>query len=119
MAGRVGDYLKVIRCSKGGYSDVPFIVRLLHIRGESYFMRVRKMSGTPICSLADSAYHGEACPTSAREHGAVPLHGIKKNARHFAKPLTNYQKMASFWRNWPNRVAARYGKRTTRKRCSR
>jgi hypothetical protein len=31
MAGRVGDYLKVIRCSKGGYSDVPFTIRPLHM----------------------------------------------------------------------------------------
>jgi transposase len=66
---------------------------------------------TPLRSLADSAYHGEKCLTAAREHGAVPLHGIKKNARHFSKPETNYQKMASFWRHWPNRAAALYAKR--------
>lgn len=65
----------------------------------------------PVRSLADSAYHGEACLLAARQHGAVPLHGIKKNARHFPKPETNYQKMASFWRHWPYRAAALYGKR--------
>ena len=66
---------------------------------------------TPKRSLADSAYHGENCLAAARRHGAVPLHGIKKNARHFARPETNYQKMASFWRHWPNRAAALYAKR--------
>jgi hypothetical protein len=65
----------------------------------------------PKRSLADSAYHGEACLLAARQHGAVPLHGIKRNARHFPKPETLYQKMASFWRHWPNRAAALYGKR--------
>ena len=62
-------------------------------------------------SLADSAYHGEACLDAARQHGATPLHGIKKNARHFSKPVTLYQKMVSFWHHWPNRAAALYGKR--------
>lgn len=62
-------------------------------------------------SLADSAYHGEACLLAARQHGATPLHAIKKNARHFAKPETLYQKMASFWQHWPNRAAELYGKR--------
>ncbi len=65
----------------------------------------------PKRSLADSAYHGEACLLAARQHGAVPLHGIKKNARHFSKPETLYQKMVSFWQHWPNRAAALYGKR--------
>jgi hypothetical protein len=50
----------------------------------------------PKRSLADSAYHGEACLLAARQHGAVPLHGIKKNARHFPKPETLYQRMVSF-----------------------
>jgi len=62
-------------------------------------------------SLADSAYHGESCLAAARSHGAVPLHGIKKNAKHFKKPETLYQKMVSFWQHWPNRVAELYGKR--------
>jgi hypothetical protein len=48
-------------------------------------------------SLADSTYHGEACLATARQHGATPFHGIKKNARHFSKPETLYQKMVSFW----------------------
>ena len=62
-------------------------------------------------SLADSAYYGEACLLAARQHGATPLHAIKKNARHFSKPETLYQKMASFWQHWPNRAAELYGKR--------
>ena len=62
-------------------------------------------------SLADSAYHGEICLAAARQHGATPLHGIKKNARHFTRPETFYQKMVSFWQHWPNRAAALYGKR--------
>jgi len=66
---------------------------------------------SPKRSLADSAYHGESCLLAARQHGATPLHGIKKNARHFAKPETLYQKMASFWQHWPNRAAALFGKR--------
>jgi len=66
---------------------------------------------SPKRSLADSAYHGERCLAAARQHGATPLHGIKRNARHFARPETFYQKMVSFWQHWPNRAAALYGKR--------
>ncbi|MBE0518850.1 MAG: transposase [Thermoplasmata archaeon] len=66
---------------------------------------------SPKRSLADSAYFGNDCLVAARQHGATPLHGIKKNARHFSKPETLYQKMASFWQHWPNRAAALYGKR--------
>jgi len=65
----------------------------------------------PKRSLADSAYHGERCLQAALAHGATPLHGIKKNARHFAHPETAYQRMANFWQHWPNRAAALYGKR--------
>jgi len=66
---------------------------------------------SPKRSLADSAYHGEVCLAAAREHGAVPLQSVKKNARHFARPETFYQKMVSFWQHWPNRAATLYGKR--------
>jgi len=65
----------------------------------------------PERSLADSAYHGEECLLVARQHGAVPLHGIKRNARHFPRPETLYLKMVSYWRHWPNRAAALFGKR--------
>ena len=65
----------------------------------------------PRRSLADSAYRGKICLAAARQHGETPLHGIKRNARHFTRPQTLYQKMASFWQHWPNRAAALYGKR--------
>ncbi len=65
----------------------------------------------PRRSLADSAYHGEKCLAAARQHGAVPLHGIKKNAKNFPRPMTLYQKMVNFWQHWPNRAAAMYGLR--------
>ena len=65
---------------------------------------------SPKRSLADSAYFGNDCLAAARRHGAVPFHDIKKNARHFPRPETDYQKMASFWQHWPNRAAALYGK---------
>jgi transposase len=62
-------------------------------------------------SLADSAYHGESCLQAALAHGAIPLHGIKKNARHFPHPVSAYERMTHFWQHWPNRAAALYGKR--------
>ena len=65
----------------------------------------------PKRSLAYSAYHGEKCLAAARQHGAVPLHGIKKNAKNFPRPMTLYQKMVSFWQHWPDRAAELYGKR--------
>jgi len=68
----------------------------------------RKM---PRRSLADSAYFGNECPAGARQHEAKPLHAIKRSARHLTMPETNYQKMVSSWRHWPNRAAARYRKR--------
>jgi transposase len=66
---------------------------------------------TPKRSLADSAYHGEKCLAVAKQHGVTPFHVIKKNARHFKKPVTLYEKMVSFWQHWPNRAAELYGKR--------
>jgi transposase len=66
---------------------------------------------TPKRSLADSAYVGNDCLAAARQHGATPLHGIKKNARLFAKPSNFYQKLVSFARHWPNRFASLYAKR--------
>ena len=65
----------------------------------------------PIRSLADSAYVGEACLAAARRRGATPMHAIKKNARHFAKPKTLYQKLVNFARHWPNRFASLKAKR--------
>ena len=62
-------------------------------------------------SLADSAYNGEVCLAAARQRGATPIHGLKKNARCFARPMTLYQKMVSFARHWPNRFASLGAKR--------
>ncbi|MGB9591983.1 MAG: transposase [Candidatus Kryptoniota bacterium] len=66
---------------------------------------------TPLRSLADSAYNGEKCLQVALRHGATPIHGIKKNARFFKHPETQYQKMTNFATHWPNRYAEMYGKR--------
>jgi len=66
---------------------------------------------SPKRSLADSAYHGERCLAAARQHGATPLHAIKKNARHFTRPETFYQKLVNFAHHWPNRFASLYAKR--------
>ena len=65
----------------------------------------------PRRSLADSAYHGEKCLAAARQHGATPLHAIKKNAREFARPSNFYQKLVNFAHHWPRRFAALYAKR--------
>ena len=65
----------------------------------------------PIRSLADSAYHGEACLAVARQHGATPLHKIKKNARDFEEPETFNQKLVNFAHHWPKRFAALTAKR--------
>lgn len=66
---------------------------------------------TPRRSLADSAYFGNDCLAAARQHGATPLHGIKKNARNFERPSNFYQKLVNFAHHWPNRFAALYAKR--------
>jgi transposase len=65
----------------------------------------------PIRSLADSAYNGEKCLQAAIKHGATPMHGIKKNARFFFRPETQYQKMINFAKHWPNRFDELRGKR--------
>ncbi len=66
---------------------------------------------TPMRSLADSAYVGEKCLAAARQHGATPLHAIKKNARNYERPRTLYQKLVIFARHWPNRFTLLYAKR--------
>ena len=65
----------------------------------------------PTRSLADAAYCDEACLAAARQHGATPLHGIKKNARDFERPKNFYQKLVNFAHHWPNRFASLYAKR--------
>lgn len=66
----------------------------------------------PERSLADGAYSGEHCLTIAKEHGATPLHGIRKDAKHTALPETNYQKLVNFAKHWPNRFAELTGLRS-------
>jgi len=66
---------------------------------------------SPKRSLADSAYFGNDCLAVARQHGATPLHGIKKNARNYERPETFYQKLVNFAHHWPNRFALLYAKR--------
>ena len=66
---------------------------------------------SPKRSLADSAYHGEKCLAAARQHGATPLHAIKRNAREYERPRTFYQKLVNFAHHWPRRFAALYAKR--------
>lgn len=65
----------------------------------------------PLRSLADSAYNGEKCLQAALGHGATPMHGLKKNARYFKHPATQYQKMVNFAKHWLNRYDEMYGKR--------
>ena len=65
----------------------------------------------PKRSLADSAYFGNDCLAAARQHGATPLHAIRKNARNFERPKNFYQKLVNFAHHWPNRFAALYAKR--------
>ena len=62
-------------------------------------------------SLADSAYFGNDCLVAARQHSAVPLHGIKQNARDFERPKNFYQKLVNFAHHWPNRFALLCAKR--------
>ena len=66
---------------------------------------------SPKRSLANPAYHSEKCLAAARQHGATPLHAIKKNARECERPKTFYQKPVNFAHHWPRRFAALYAKR--------
>ena len=67
-------------------------------------------------SLADSAYVGNERLVVARQHGATPMHKIKKNARNFKKPETPYEKLCNFAHHWPNRFAELPAKRAIQKR---
>jgi len=59
----------------------------------------------PVHSLADSAYVGNDCLAVARQHGATPLHKIKKNVKNFKNPETAYEKLTNFAHHWPKRFA--------------
>lgn len=57
----------------------------------------------PIRSLADNAYAGNDCLTTAREHGATPFHDLRKDHRYERFPETAYEKLCNFATHWPNR----------------
>jgi hypothetical protein len=65
----------------------------------------------PRRSLADSAYCGERCLQIAREHGATPIHGVKRNAVYVRNPTSLYHRLVSFATHWPSRYSKMYGKR--------
>jgi len=47
----------------------------------------------PKRSLADNAYTGEACLTTTREHGATPLHDLRKDHRYERWPDSNDERL--------------------------
>jgi hypothetical protein len=65
----------------------------------------------PTRSLADSAYSGQPCLEVAVAHGATPLHAIKENAKHRARPAIEYDRLVNFATHWPNRFQALTGRR--------
>lgn len=65
----------------------------------------------PNRSLADSAYSNHDCTQVARDLGATPYHGIKKNAILHLKPVSPFEKMINFGKHFPNRYAEIYNKR--------
>jgi len=65
----------------------------------------------PIRSLADAAYNGINCLQTALNHGATPIHGVKKNAVYRHHPENAYQKLVNFKTHWPKRYQKLYGKR--------
>lgn len=57
----------------------------------------------PVRSLADAAYAGNDCLKVAREHGATPIHDLRKDHRYERFPDTAYEKLCNFATHWPNR----------------
>jgi hypothetical protein len=57
----------------------------------------------PKRSLADTAYTGEACLTIAREHGATPLHDLRKDHRYDRWPDSNDERSIDVATHSPNR----------------
>jgi hypothetical protein len=58
----------------------------------------------PYRSLADSAYSGQDCVEVALAHGATPFHAFPQNAKHWAVPIGEREKMVNFGTHWPNRA---------------
>jgi len=57
----------------------------------------------PVRSLADAAYSGNDCLETAREHGATPIHDLRKDHRYERWPKTAYETLCNFATHWPNR----------------
>ena len=58
---------------------------------------------TPLKSLADSAYTSNDILQLVRESGAIPYHGVKKNAVCKKHPKTSYDKLVYFARHFPEK----------------
>jgi len=58
---------------------------------------------TPVCSLADAADPGNNCLKVAREHGATPVHDLRKDHRDERFPDTAYGKLCNLATHGPNR----------------
>lgn len=61
---------------------------------------------SPVRSLADGAYQGNACLEVVRRSGATPLHDVRADARHVRWPRNAYEKLVNFATHWPNRYRA-------------
>lgn len=66
----------------------------------------------PIASLADAAYCGEECLATAESHGAVAIHGVRKDSKLTTQPRSRYQNLVNFARNEPAAYAAAYNRRS-------
>jgi len=57
----------------------------------------------PIRSVANAAYAGNDCLKVAREHGATPIHDLRKDHRYERFPDTAYETLYNVATHWPNR----------------
>jgi len=65
----------------------------------------------PVRSMADNSYTGEKCLQAVRNHGAIPFHNVRKDAKYVHKPRTAYDKLVYFARHWAKKFKEIYGKR--------
>lgn len=65
----------------------------------------------PIRSLADGGYTSNAILELVREWGAIPYHGIRKDAVCKKIPVTAYDKMVYFAKHFPKKFQKVYSKR--------
>lgn len=66
---------------------------------------------TPKRSLADAAYSGTHCLETARDHGATPLHCLRKDASATRLGQGAYTQLVWWARRFPNRFAQLTGPR--------